>query len=137
MYFWHRKEAKRIKTALGNIFPKDGSEIEAIEIMPNHVHLVILFSPKFAPSTIVKSFKGAAACEWFKLHPEDKAKLYKGHLWSPSFFMRTFGVVSKETVLEYVKNQYTKEPIRRWFISGFQPRDESYCLYKSVFVKVE
>ena len=63
MYFWHRKEVKRIKTALGNIFQKDGSKIEAIEIMPNHVHLVILFPTKFAPSTIVKSFKGSAACE--------------------------------------------------------------------------
>ena len=47
----------------------------------------------------MKSFKAAAAREWFKLHPEDKAKLYKGHLWSHSFFMRTVGVVSKETVL--------------------------------------
>lgn len=79
--------------------------------MPNHVHLVISFPPKFAPS-IVKSFKGAVASEWFKCHPEDKTKLYKGHLWSPSFFMRTVGVVSKETVLKYVKNQHTKEPNR-------------------------
>ena len=61
----------------------------------------------------MKSFKGAAAREWFKLHSEDKAKLHKGHLCSHSFFMRTVGVVSKETVLEYVKNQHTKEPIRR------------------------
>ena len=61
----------------------------------------------------MKCFKGAAAREWFKLYPEDKAKLYKGHLLGPSFFMSTVGVVSKETVIEYVKNQHTKEPIRR------------------------
>lgn len=91
---------------------KNGSEIEAIEIMPDHVHMVISFPPKFAPSSIVKSFKGAAAREWFKLYPEDKTKLYKGHLWSPSFFMSTIGNVSKETVLEYVQNQHTKEPKR-------------------------
>ena len=78
--------------------------------MPDHVHLVISFPPKFAPSSIVKSFKGAAAREWFKRHPEDKAKLYKGHLWSPSFFMSTVRVLSKETVIEYVKNQHKKEP---------------------------
>jgi transposase IS200-family protein len=99
-----------LKKLLETFAKKNGSVIEAVEIMPDHVHLVLSFPPKFAPSSIVKSFKGAAAREWFKLHPEDKAKLYKGHLWSPSFFMRTVGVVSKETVLDYVKNQHTKEP---------------------------
>lgn len=78
--------------------------------MSDHVHLILSFPPKFAPSSIVKSFKGAAAREWFKLHPEDKQKLYKGHLWSPNFFMQTVGVVSQETVNEYVENQLTKEP---------------------------
>lgn len=101
-----------LKELLKTFAEKNGSVIEAVEIMPDHVHLVISFPPKFAPSNIVKSFKGAAAREWFKLHPEDKMKLYKGHLWSPSFFMRTVGVVSKEMVLEYVKNQHTKEPKR-------------------------
>lgn len=74
--------------------------------------MILLIPPKFAPSSIVKSFKGAAAKEWFKSHPEDKKKLYKGHLWSPSFFMRTVGVVSREIVMTYVQNQLTKEPKR-------------------------
>ena len=89
---------------------KNGSTIEAVEVMPDHVHLVLSFPPKLAPSSIVKSFKGAAAREWFKLHPDDKCRLYKGHLWSPSFFIRSVGAVSKECVLNYVKTQHTKEP---------------------------
>lgn len=80
--------------------------------MQDHVHLVISFPQKFAQSSIVKSFKGAAARKWFKRHPKEKAKLYKSHLLSHNFFIRTVGVVSKETVLEYVKKQHTKEPIR-------------------------
>ena len=104
------KKQNELKELLEAFSNKNGSEIEAIEIIPDHVHLVISFPPKFAPSSIVKSFKGAAAREWFKRHPEDKAKLYKGHLWSPSFFMSTVGVLSKETVIEYVKNQHKKEP---------------------------
>lgn len=108
--FDNKEKQEELKKLLESFAEKNGSDIEAIEIMPDHVHLVISFPPKFAPSSIVKSFKGAAAREWFKLHPEDKEKLYKGHLWSPSFFMRTVGIVSKETVLEYVQNQHTKEP---------------------------
>ena len=107
--FDNKEKQEELKKLLESFAEKNGSDIEAIEIMPDHVHLVISFPPKFAPSSIVKSFKGAAAREWFKLHPEDKEKLYKGHLWSPSFFMRTVGIVSKETVLEYVQNQHTKE----------------------------
>ena len=107
-----KEKQEELKTLLASFAEKNGSTIESVEVMPDHVHLVLSFPPKFAPSSIVKSSKGAAAREWFKLHPEDKQKLYKGHLWSPSFFMRTVGVVSRETVMEYVKNQHTKEPRR-------------------------
>ena len=104
------EKQEELKRLMSSFAEKNGSTIESVEVIPDHVHLVLSFPPKFAPSSIVKSFKGAAAREWFKLHPEDKQKLYKGHLWSPSFFMRTVGVVSRETVMEYVKNQHTKEP---------------------------
>ena len=106
------EKREELKTLLSSFAEKNGSTIESVEVMPDHVQLVLLFPPKFAPSSIVKSFKGAAAREWFKLYPEDKQKLYKGHLWSPSFFMQTVGIVSRETVTEYVENQLTKEPRR-------------------------
>lgn len=106
------KKQEQLKTLLSSFAEKNGSTIESIEVMPDYVHLILSFPPKFAPSSIVKSFKGAAAREWFKLHPEDKQKLYKGHLWSPSFFMQTVGVVSQKIVTEYIENQLTNEPYR-------------------------
>ena len=107
------EKQEELKTLLSSFAEKNGSIIEDVKVMHDHVHLVLSFPPKFAPSSIVKSFKGAAAREWFKLHPEDKQKLYKGHLWNPSFFMQTVGVVSRETITEYVEDQLTKEP--RWY----------------------
>lgn len=106
------QKQNELKQLLEGFAEKNGSVIEWVEVMPDHVYMVISFPPKFAPSSIVKSFKGAAAREWFKLYPEDKAKLYKDHLWSPNFFMRTVGAASRETVFEYVKSQHTKEPRR-------------------------
>lgn len=106
------KKQEELKMLMSSFAEKNGSTIENVEVMPDHVHLVLSFPPKFAPSSIVKSFKGAAAREWFKLHPEDKEKLYKGHLWAPSFFIQTVGSVSREFVIEYVENQHTKEPRR-------------------------
>ena len=106
------EKQEELKTLLSSFAEKNGSTIESVEVMPDYVHLVLSFPPKFAPSSIVKSFKGAAAREWFKRHPEDKQKLYKGHLWGPRFFMQTVGVVSRETIVEYIRNQLTNEPRR-------------------------
>lgn len=104
------EKQEKLKTLMSSFAEKNGSTIESIEVKPDHVHLVLSFPPKFAPSSIIKSFKGAAAREWFKLHPEDKQKLYKGHLWAPNFFIQTVGAVSQETINEYVENQLIKEP---------------------------
>lgn len=104
------EKQEELKTLMSSFAEKNGSIIEDIEVMPDHVHLILSFPPKFAPSSIVKSFKGAAAREWFKLHPEDKQKLYKGHLWAPSFLMQTIGIVSQEAMAEYIENQITEEP---------------------------
>ena len=112
LIFDTNEKQEELKTLMFSFAEKNGSIIESIEVLSDHVHLVLSFPPKFAPSSIVKSFKGAAAREWFKLHPEDKQKLYKGHLWGPNFFMRTVGVISQEAVMEYVENQHTKEPYR-------------------------
>lgn len=104
------EKQEELKTLMSSFAEKNGSIIEDIEVMPDHVHLILSFPPKFAPSSIVKSFKGAAAREWFKLHPEDKQKLYKGHLWAPSFLMQTIGIVSQEAMAKYIENQITEEP---------------------------
>ena len=106
------EKQEELKMLLVSFAEKNGSTIESFEVMSDYVHLILSFPPKFAPSSIVKSFKGAAAREWFKRHPEDKDKVYKGHLWSPSFFMQTVGVISRETMMEYIENQLTKEPCR-------------------------
>lgn len=100
-----RKEMKQI---LEQIAFNKNVTIEHLEVMPDHVHMLISFPPDIAPSNIVKSLKGTSAREWFKLHPETKKLLWKGHLWSPSFFMSTIGNVSKEVVAKYIENQMLK-----------------------------
>nr|WP_263849886.1 transposase [Secundilactobacillus pentosiphilus] len=36
-----------------------------MEILPDHIHMMISFPPKLAPSSIVKAFKGGSAKQWF------------------------------------------------------------------------
>ena len=95
----------KLKSILESIANYKGVIIHSMEIMDDHVHLLITFPPKFSASGVVKSFKGSSAREWFKAFPNDRNKLWKGHLWSNTFFMSTIGNVSKDIVEEYIKNQ--------------------------------
>ena len=79
--------------------------IEHLEVMPDHVHMLIDFPPTETPAQVVKALKGASARIWFKKHPETRTLLYKNHLWSPSYFISTIGNVSKRIVSEYIESQ--------------------------------
>lgn len=82
--------------------------VEQADVMPDHVHMLLSFKPKYAPATIVKILKGASARRWFIDHPETKRLLCGGHLWSPSYYMGTLGNMSKEAVANYIQNQRTE-----------------------------
>ncbi|GAY76094.1 IS200/IS605 family transposase [Sporolactobacillus inulinus] len=97
-----------MKNILLSIAENKGISVEHIEIMPDHVHMMISFPPKMAPASVVKSLKGVSARIWFKNHHETKDKLWGGYLWTPSFFMSTIDNVSKKIVAEYIENQMQK-----------------------------
>lgn len=83
--------------------------IESMEVMPDHIHLLLSFKPKHAPSSIVKYLKGHSAKLFFQNHPEIREhELWGGHLWSHSYYMSTVGNMSKEVVEKYIEEQYNK-----------------------------
>ena len=89
------------------------------EVMEDHIHLVVSFPPNKSISTVMKALKGASAREWFQQFPETKKELWKGSLWSASYFVSTVGNVSKEVVMQYVQDQLTE------FNAGRSRRDSS------------
>lgn len=97
----------KLKKILQSIADYKGVTIQSMDVMSDHVQLLITFPPKFAASDVVKSFKGSSAREWFKAFPNDREKLWKGHLWSNTFFMSTIGSISEDVVKQYIENQMT------------------------------
>ena len=95
----------KLKTILQSIADYKDVTIQSMDVMPDHIHLLITFPPKFAASDVVKSFKGSSAREWFKAFPNDRNKLWKGHLLSNTFYMSTIGNVSKDVIEQYIKDQ--------------------------------
>lgn len=103
--FVTKQKQQAMKQMLKQICQQREIEIENIEVMPDHIHLLISIPPKTAPASAVKAIKGVSARLWFKQYPETKQLLWKGHLWSPSYFISTIGNVSKTIVDQYINNQ--------------------------------
>ena len=83
-------------------------EITAMEVMPDHIHLLVNCKPQFFISDMIKIMKGNLACQMFLLHPELKKELWGGHLWNPSYCAVTVSDRSREQVLAYIEGQKEK-----------------------------
>lgn len=82
-----------------------GFNIDAMECMPDHIHLLISCSPQHYIPTLIKVLKGNSARRLFMLHPELKSKLWDGHLWNPSYFVATVSENTSQQIEEYINNQ--------------------------------
>lgn len=80
-------------------------KILEIKVMPDHIHLFIEANPFDSPTNIVKIFKGVTSLRIFKKFPELREQLWRGVLWSPSYYIGTAGHVSAETIERYIKAQ--------------------------------
>ena len=80
----------------------------AIEIMPDHIHLLVDCKPQLRLSDAIKVLKGNTARWLFLKHPEVKNQLWGGHLWNPSYFVATVSERTLEQVEHYINNQKTR-----------------------------
>ena len=82
--------------------------IIAMEIMPDHIHLLVDCKPQLRLSDAIKILKGNIARWLFLDHPEIKKQLQGGHLWNPSYFVATVSDRTLEQVKSYIDNQRIK-----------------------------
>ena len=103
--------SEEMKQILSSIAKDNNIVIEKMEVMPDHVHVLISFPPSKAPASAIKALKGRSAYIFLKRHPEIKQSQYwDGHLWSPSYYMSTLGNMSKEVVEKYINDQKYHDP---------------------------
>ena len=80
-------------------------QILAMEVRPDHIHLLVDCRPQFYISDMIKIMKGNLARQMFLLHPELKKELWGGHLWNPSYCAVTVSDRSREQILAYIEGQ--------------------------------
>ena len=97
---------ERLKTIILEVIEKWDQEFIELEIMPNHVHLLVGCDPQFGIHRLVKYIKGASSHQLRKEFPDLKSKLPS--LWTNSYFVATTGGVTIETMRKYLESQKGK-----------------------------
>ncbi len=81
-------------------------EVTALEIMPEHVHLLVSIHPKFAVTEIVGKIKGYSS---MVLRREFFGLKRMRSLWTSSKFVASTGGVTLEALKKYVEGQKYKK----------------------------
>jgi putative transposase len=95
-----------------------------LEVVEDHVHVLVSATPQHTIPNIVKMLKGISARKLFLKFPQLKKKLWggessavlgspqeeqlanpKGHLWNPSYFVSTVSENTEAQVKKYIENQ--------------------------------
>lgn len=94
---------ERLKELIQESVEKWGQEFVQVEVMPDHVHLLVGCDPQFGIHRLIKFVKGATSHQLRQEFPELKKKLPS--LWTNSYYVGTTGGVTIETVKRYVESQ--------------------------------
>lgn len=93
----------RLKEILRETVQRWGQECIEIEVMPDHVHLVVSCDPQFGIHRLVRLVKGASSHQMRQEFPELKKRLPS--LWNNSYYCGTTGGVTLEVIKRYVEGQ--------------------------------
>ena len=96
---------EEVKSMFAEIAEEYSFQILAMEVMSDHIHLLLDCKPQFRISDMVKIMKGNTARWLFLRHPELKQSLWGGHLWNPSYCAVTVSDRSREQVTHYINSQ--------------------------------
>ena len=94
---------ERVKQIIDEVCAETGSEVFEVEVMPDHVHLLLECDPQFGINRLVRSIKGRSSRLLRKEFPSLKSRL--PCLWTGSYFVATVGGAPLAIVKQYIENQ--------------------------------
>ena len=101
------KVAEQLKELIISICADCQVELIEMEIMPDHVHLLVDVDPQFGVHTFVKRIKGKTSRILRSEYPHLCTKLPT--LWTNSYFVSTVGGAPLEIVRQYIESQKTSQ----------------------------
>lgn len=93
----------RLKRIIREIARERQAEIIELEVMPDHVHLLVEIDPQYGIHRLVKQMKGRSSHMLRKEFPALKSRIPT--LWTNSYFVSTVGGAPLAVVKQYIENQ--------------------------------
>jgi putative transposase len=93
----------RLKEILLEVANEFSSELIEMEVMPDHVHLLVECDPQFGIAKLIRYMKGRS-CRYLRQEfPWLKSRLPT--LWTNSYFIATVGGAPISVIKQYIENQ--------------------------------
>ncbi|MFI3284214.1 MAG: IS200/IS605 family transposase [Erysipelotrichaceae bacterium] len=94
---------KRLLSIIEGVANETNTEILEIEIMPDHVHILMSVNPQYGVNKVVKQMKGRSSNLLRKEYPWLKSRIPT--LWTNSYFCCTVGGATLDVVKKYIEDQ--------------------------------
>jgi putative transposase len=94
---------ERLKSILLEVAENTKSDVIEMEIMPDHVHLLVECDPQFGINKLIRMMKGRSSRYLRSEFPWLKSRIPS--LWTNSYFVSTVGGITLDVVKQYIENQ--------------------------------
>lgn len=95
--------AERLTHIISEVCQEHQADMLRMEIMPDHVHLLVECDPQFGIHRLVRLIKGRSSRLLRQEFPVLKRKLPT--LWTNSYFVSTTGGAPLSVIKQYIENQ--------------------------------
>ena len=95
--------AERLKEILIEVISETHSDLIELEVMPDHVHVLVGVDPQFGIHSLVKLMKGRSSRLLRREFPKVKSRLPT--LWTNSYFVAAVGGAPLAIIKQYIENQ--------------------------------
>ena len=93
----------RLKELIKDVCSETASPLVELEVMPDHVHLLVECDPQFGINRLIRSIKGQSSRILRTEFPSLRSRL--PCLWTNSYFVATVGGAPLEIIKQYIENQ--------------------------------
>jgi putative transposase len=97
----------RLKTIIREVAAARRSEVIELEVMPDHVHLLVEVDPQYGVHRLIREIKGRSSHDLRREFPSLSSRLPT--LWTNSYFVSTVGGSPLAVVKQYIENQKRSE----------------------------
>lgn len=98
--FKRQEVRERAKQLIGEICEEYRFEVIELEIVEDHIHVMVSFPPSRSIGEVVRIIKSNSARILFREFPGLKKRLWTGEMWEDGYFARTVGDRMTRDVIE-------------------------------------